>query len=396
MPSTEAFREDPNIYSHLNSVLEGMSILQSQMVALTTSSKAMQLVLECRLVEMENRLKDGRADDLRAIFARLSDIANAALLDPASTYSHQRSFRSQQPATVDGSWKQTTSSSPVPPAMPRARPQGSWAQQANVGNKAQPDQRTEQERGMRDGNYHTGGGCWSALPPPRSRRSSSPSPAVVAPGAVATAVESAGSVQVPTRMEIMDPDGGTCASETRAAEQNAAAVAAGKDHVGGTTLSWRSDEIVPFDRQDSIAATMLKNGDGDHEKNGGNDGVGTRTTPPYSPGFDEGAPASTVAKSGGPGSGGVPRVAWTEGVGGGSPLASSGNRDRSTQMMRALSVRARPAGGRIGSLSSSGSVVSKQALVGAGSGTAASLPPSARRGSVGEVIRPQIEEVGLH
>eukprot|EP00291_Cryptomonas_curvata_P008769 CAMPEP_0172179944 /NCGR_PEP_ID=MMETSP1050-20130122/16916_1 /TAXON_ID=233186 /ORGANISM="Cryptomonas curvata, Strain CCAP979/52" /LENGTH=107 /DNA_ID=CAMNT_0012852917 /DNA_START=162 /DNA_END=482 /DNA_ORIENTATION=- len=68
----------PNIYNHLNSLLEGMSILQNQMVALTANNKALQLILECRLVEMENRLKDARADDLAVLIAHISEAAKSA------------------------------------------------------------------------------------------------------------------------------------------------------------------------------------------------------------------------------------------------------------------------------------------------------------------------------
>ena len=106
--------EEPNLYNHLTSLLEGMSIIQSQMVALTASNKAMQLVLQCRLVEMENRLKDGRADDLQAILSRLSDLAMiAGAASGAATPDPKNSFRSTHNPAAAGSWSRgRTASSP--------------------------------------------------------------------------------------------------------------------------------------------------------------------------------------------------------------------------------------------------------------------------------------------
>ena len=77
-PVPDGFNAGLDIFSYLNSVLEGMSILQTQMTTLTSSNKAAQLVIQCRMVEMENRLMEGRAADLVKLLDQLSKIVPSA------------------------------------------------------------------------------------------------------------------------------------------------------------------------------------------------------------------------------------------------------------------------------------------------------------------------------
>jgi hypothetical protein len=99
--ANEEYSSGPSAFNHLNSILEGMSILQNQMVALTASNKALQLIIECRLVEMENRIKEGQSEDMKILMAKISEIAP---LDDTKISSRKRSPHDLAASAVNSGW----------------------------------------------------------------------------------------------------------------------------------------------------------------------------------------------------------------------------------------------------------------------------------------------------
>ena len=431
LSSTEAVSEVPNICSHLNSILEGMNVLQNQMLALTTGSKAMQLVLECRLVEMETRLKDGRADDLRKIIAHISDITAATLQAspyPTDNFTEQRSFCAKMPGATTANWTCTTTTSSVLPSGPRARPQGAWVQLGAVEKKPPGSRSRSPDRGGIDdsvvaSNHHGDGGCWSSAPPPRSRRSRSPSWLSVAAAdaaaadAAASAHESGSSSWVPfvpglasVEAESVGVDGGNIKGENgNARKERATATDAG---LALPLASCGSEEIMPYN--DSGRGT---DGCGGRKKNDAADLNPGPTSCSVSSDDDDATatPANNGdVDSGGPHSRGEgpqrrgPRLAWSSVPAEGSKVPAG---DGSSKMMSALSKRTLSL--RVGGVVSGGEsrwVNVPHGNIGrAGSGgrTEHSVRPGSdskacassgtllpvRHGSVGEGFRPQIEEV---